>query len=480
MSSSQGSRDILALGAVEAAAQIRAGRLGCAELVRAHVGLMRERNPALNAITLDCGDQAIEAASTADRTLATMRREGTEPGPLFGLPVTIKENIDVAGQATPNGVPAFRDLIATQDSPVARNLNRAGAILIGRTNTPEYSFRAFTDNPLHGLTRNPWDPAITCGGSSGGAGAAAAAGIACINHGNDIGGSLRYPAYCNGVATIKPTFGRVPAFNPSQLAERPALMQMMSVQGPIARNVADARLGLAAMAIGDPRDPWWVPAPLAGEAEPPRVAVPAALDRADLHPAVRNAIAQAAEHLAASGYVVERVDAPAVEPVMKLWIDLAFAEMRVMQDAAMRPNMSEAMAGIVDAYYAMAEPLEAGGYMAGLAARAHHLREWQVFLARYSVMLTPLSFDPPYPVGEDLKGAARVAEIFDRFRWMSSINLLGLPAAIVSTGLHDGAPIGVQLVGRRFREDLCLDAAQAIEDRVGVVSERLRDRENRT
>ena len=138
----------------------------------------------------------------------------------------------------PTACPRNKDIIAPSDSPVVRNLKKAGAIVIGLTNTPEFSFRGFTDNPLHGLTLNPWDPDITCGGSSGGAGSAVAAGIGTIAHGNDIGGSLRWPAHCNGVATIKPTQGRIPAFNPSATAERPMLAHLMSAQGPLARSVA--------------------------------------------------------------------------------------------------------------------------------------------------------------------------------------------------------------------------------------------------
>ena len=148
--------------------------------------------------------------------------------------------------------------------PVVRNLKKAGAIVIGLTNTPEFSFRGFTDNPLHGLTLNPWNPDITCGGSSGGAGAAVAAGIGTIAHGNDIGGSLRWPAHCNGVVTIKPTQGRVPAYNESAAAERPMLAHLMSAQGPLARSVADVRAALEVMSQRDPRDPWWVPAPCSG------------------------------------------------------------------------------------------------------------------------------------------------------------------------------------------------------------------------
>jgi amidase len=154
------------------------------------------------------------------------------------------------------------NIIAPSDAPVVRNLKKAGAIVIGLTNTPEFSFRPFTDNPLHGLTLNPWDPDITCGRSSGGAGAAVAAGIGAIAHGNDIGGSLRWPAHCNGIATIKPTQGRVPAYNQSAATERPMLAHLMSAQGPLARSVGDLRIALEVMSQRDPRDPWWVPAPL--------------------------------------------------------------------------------------------------------------------------------------------------------------------------------------------------------------------------
>src|SRR6185503_489817 len=132
-------------------------------------------------------------------------------GPLHGVPVTIKENVDQEGCATPNGVVAFKGVIAPADAPVVRNLRKAGAIIVGRTNTPELSMRATTDNPLRGRTKNPWDENTSPGGSSGGAGAAAAAGFGPVHHGNDIGGSLRFPAFANGVTTLKPTPGRIPA-----------------------------------------------------------------------------------------------------------------------------------------------------------------------------------------------------------------------------------------------------------------------------
>ena len=197
--------------AVETAAGIREKRFSCSDVMVSVVERIRALNPKLNAIVMDLTDQALAEAAAADRALKT----SSEPGPLFGVPVTIKVNVDQEGQATTNGLPALANLIAPGDSPVVRNLRRAGAIIVGRTNTPEVSMRATTVNPLHGRTWNPWHPDASPGGSSGGAGVAAAAGFGPIHHGNDIGGSLRFPAFANGVATIKPTPGRVPAFNPS-------------------------------------------------------------------------------------------------------------------------------------------------------------------------------------------------------------------------------------------------------------------------
>ena len=229
--------------AVETAAAIRDGNVTSEEVVHAHIDRMRTVNPTINAVVVDLSAQAIEKARAADQA----KVEAGCQGKLHGVPVTIKINIDVEGQANSNGVVAFRENIAAGDSPVTANLKKAGAIIIGMTNTPEFSMRGFTDNPLHGQTRNPWDSAVTCGGSSGGAGASIAAGIGAIAHGNDIGGSLRWPAYCNGIATIKPTQGRIPAFNPSAAVERPLMAQFMSAQGPLGREVRDVRLGLEVM-----------------------------------------------------------------------------------------------------------------------------------------------------------------------------------------------------------------------------------------
>ena len=176
--------------AVATAEAVRSGRASCEEVTAAHLERLHAANPAINAVVVDMSDLALKAAREADLA----RSRGDALGPLHGVPVTIKINIDVEGQANSNGVAAYRDNIAPGDAPVTANLRGAGAIVIGLTNTPEFSFRAFTDNPLHGLTLNPWDKAVTCGGSSGGAAASVVCGIGAIAHGNDIGGSLRGPA----------------------------------------------------------------------------------------------------------------------------------------------------------------------------------------------------------------------------------------------------------------------------------------------
>src|SRR5690349_12617717 len=316
--------------ALQTAAAIRSGAISSVEVVEAHIARMRDVNPKLNAVVVDLSDDALKAAKAADNA----RTKKTELGLLHGVPITIKENVDYEGRPNPNGVPAQMNIIAPSDAPVVRNLKKAGAVVIGLTNTPEFSFRGFTENPLHGLTLNPWDPEITCGGSSGGAGAAVAAGIGTIAHGNDIGGSLRWPAHCNGIVTIKPTQGRVPAYNESAAAERPMLAHLMSAQGPLARSVGDVRAALEVMSQRDPRDPWWVAAPLVGPKPkgPIKVALAKLPDDMDVAPSVRAALRQAADHLERSGYRVSETEVPDINGVWQTWCDIITNETVVLQE----------------------------------------------------------------------------------------------------------------------------------------------------
>ena len=454
--------------AVQTAAAIRNGAISAEEAVKAHVERMHAVNPKLNAVVVDLSAEAIKAARAADRA----RAKGADLPPLHGVPITIKENVDYEGRPNPNGVPALMSLVAPSDSPVVRNLKKAGAIVIGLTNTPEFSFRAFTDNPLHGLTLNPWDEAITCGGSSGGAGAAVAAGIGTIGHGNDIGGSLRWPAHCNGVVTIKPTQGRIPAYNESATSERPMLAHLMSAQGPLTRSVADARLALAAMSQRDPRDPWWAPAPLEGPKPkgPIKVALAKIPDDMKVDVSVRAALTQAADDLQKSGYRVEEVEVPDINGVWRTWADIITTEVVALQEAGMLAVTSDdfkiAWAGMRKG----ANILDRDGFMRATADRNAHIRRWQMFFETYPVILAPTTVQPTPGPREDTISEDRVFKFFhDEIRFISAINVLGLPGAVVPVTVHKGKPIGVQLIAGRYREDLALAAAEAIEKRAGML-----------
>ena len=462
--------------ATRTAQAIRAREVSALEVTRAHIERMQAVNPRLNAVVVDLSDEALAAAEEADRTLA----RGDEPGPLHGVPITVKINVDYRGQANSNGVAAMKDLIAPSDSPVVGNLRRAGAIVLGLTNTPEFSLRAVTDNPLHGLTLNPWDAAITCGGSSGGAGAALAAGIGALAHGNDIGGSLRWPAHCNGVATIRPTLGRVPAHNETASAERPIAAQLFSVQGPMARSVADLRLGLEVMRQGDARDPWWVPAPLAGTGPDGPLRIGVAPVSADMGPdqEVMAVIRKAAEYLAAEGHVVEEIEVPEFEEGWDNWFNLLMAEVRTLQEEAMRAVASPDFNRVLDYYLAHARELDLPGYMQALAERSRHIRNWSLLLERYPVILAPVAVQKTFGAREDLEGPERVLAMWrDAGRYIGTMNHLGLPSAVVPVGLAYGLPVGVQLVASRFREDLALAAAEAIEKHAGPLVRHLWARE---
>jgi amidase len=448
------------------AAAVAAGEIAPAAAGEAAAARMAAVNERVNAVTVDLSAEAISAAADA------------APGPLQGVPVTIKENTDQKGLANANGVPAFTDNIAPDDAPLVANLKGAGAVVLGRTNTPEFSLRWSTDNPLRGPTANPWNPGRTPGGSSGGAAAAVALGIGAIAHGNDLGGSLRYPAYCCGVATIRPSLGRVPAYNPSAADERPPSFQLMSVQGPIARTVADVRLGLSVMMRGDARDPWWTGAPLEGppEAGPIRVAVTKSPADLTCHPAVAQAIDEAAGHLEKAGYVVEEADPPGVAEIAACWRDLLATDAEVMMGESIRANGSADIQAVFDGFLSGAEALGLRDYVQRLALRTRHLRDWALFQEDYPLVLAPVSQEPPFPMGDDLLSAARRAELLQSQTLLYAVNLLALPSAAVPTGLHEATPMGVQLIGRRFREDQCLDAAEAIEREVGVLAERLWER----
>lgn len=449
--------------AADLAQAIRTRRVSAREAVSAALDRLQAVNPRINAVVETLADEALAVAATADEQV----RRGEPLGSLHGVPVTVKVNTDQKGRATTNGVVAFRDVIAPDDAPVVANLRKAGAIIIGRTNTPAFSWRWFTDNDLHGATLNPWNSAITPGGSSGGASAALAAGIGAVAHGNDIGGSIRYPAYACGLVGIRPSFGRVPSFNPSASEERPITAQIMSVQGPLARRVRDLRLGLAAMAGFDPRDPWWVPAPLEGlpVKRPVRVAVCADPGGLGVNPSVGAAIRQAAAWLAEAGYAVEEKEPPDFTAAVDSWNAILGIETRMGMLPMIEKYGDEAVRRMGRHFDRRTPSLDLQSWAKALARRSTLLRAWMLFFEDYPLVLVPVSCEPPFPAGYDQRDEDTVDRMLVAQRAQLPAPCLGLPGISVPTGIVDGLPMGVQLMAGRFREDLLLDAAEIIEAR---------------
>lgn len=444
--------------ATDLAAMIRRRDVSAREVVRAHLDRMHAVNPAVNAIVRDLSDQALNEAERADAALA----RGEIAGPLHGVPITTKINTDQTGVPTDNGVIVAKDLIAKDDSPAIGSLRRAGAIVIGRTNAPAFSLRVVTNNALHGLTINPWNRAVTCGGSSGGAGASLAIGIGAIAQGNDIGGSIRWPAYCNGIVGLRPSTGRVAAFNETaaRTAARGFATQMMAVNGPLARSVRDAELALSVMSAADARDPIWAPAPLTG---PPRPLRAALVIEDGVTAAAKDAVRRSGRHLSDAGYEVDEITPPRLDRLTALWFDIGLCEL----GATLLPSMSKI--GDADMEKAMSDLWALFGhrdldrYQAALRERDTIVRQWQAFLTDYAVVVLPACAVQAFAFDCDTQGREALAKMIFEFRYQIGLPVLGLPVLAVPMGVQDGLPMGVQILSGKYREDLCLAAGRIIE-----------------
>ncbi len=452
-------QDLWRLPAKDIVALIRSKKISAKEAASAALARLDAVNPSINAVVDHRPADVLAQAGAIDAAIAA----NEDVGPLAGVPVTVKVNIDQEGFATTNGLKLQRDVIAATNSPVIDNLRKAGAVILGRTNCPAFSYRWFTTNLVHGDTKNPRDPGITPGGSSGGAGAAVAAGIGHIAHGTDIAGSIRYPAYACGVHGLRPTIGRIAAFN-AALPERTIGPQISAVSGPLARTIGDLRIALAAMSGTDARDPWWVPAPLEGPARPKRAALCLRPDGLESVAEVRAAVADAGKRLERAGWTVEEIETtpPLREPAdlqTKLWLGDNY---EAQLDAAEReadPGALACLRGNKPKVF----PFDAASFSKALTRRATLTREWLQFLEAYAVLLMPVSAELPFPDGLDLRDDASFTRVWRAQLPQIAIPFMGLPALTVSTGLVGRVPVGVQVVSGRYREDLCLLAGEAIE-----------------
>lgn len=455
------------LDASSVAQGIREGQFSAREVVSACLGRLEAVNPAINAITEFRPEPALAAADAADRAVS----EGKPLGPLHGVPVTIKGNVDLAGWATVNGCAALTRNIASANSACVQNWLDAGAIVLGRTNTPEFCCRWDTTNEVYGVTRNPWNAALTPGGSSGGAAASLATGITPLAHGNDLGGSLRQPAQACGIASIRPSLGRVPNWNSTDPAEPGPGLQLMSVEGPMARRVRDVRLGLLAMAARNWRDPWWVPAPMEeGSAPPRRIALVTNPAGGGIHRQVAEGMRRAGKLLQDAGYEVEDIEPPGIADAAEVWRVICIGELNTHLEPAIRNICGDRLRRTLGYYREALPGFSYESYSNAFAQRRRVLRDWLGFFEQYDLVVAPVGTEPPLRSDEDVESFEKTLATIESFRMTVAVNALGLPSAVVPVGLGGGLPQAVQIIGPPFAELRCLAVAEAIEQQVGPLT----------
>jgi len=448
--------DLADLSATELLSGYRARQFSPLDAVNAVLARIDAHNPRLNAFLL------IDAAGARAAATASEARwmSGTPCGPLDGVPASIKDLVLTKGWPTLRGSKTVRrDQQWTEDAPVTARLREAGAVLLGKTTTPEFGWKALGDSPLTGVTRNPWNAEHTPGGSSAGAAAAVASGMGPLAIGTDGGGSIRIPSSFSGIFGIKPTFGRVPAYPLSAFGT-------VAHVGPMARTVADAALMLTVLAGFDDRDPWAVPrhhrdfsAGLERGVAGLRIGYSATLGYARrVDPDVRAALDQAAARFAALGARVDEVDPGFADPrdaFMTLWTSGAAKVVGDIPEAE-RANMDPGL--LASARLGAAK--SAVDYLAADAVRNELGQVMIRFHRRYDLLMTPTVAVPARRIGEDRADPAWI----DWTPFSFPFNMTRQPAATVPCGLSkSGLPIGLQLVGRHHQDDLVLRAARAYE-----------------
>ncbi len=457
---------------------VRTGAVSSVELLRGYLERVDRLNPAINAIVVDDRERALKAAKAADRALA----KGGPVGPLHGVPMTVKESFNIEGRPTTWGFPTFKDNVAGSDAVVVERLRSAGAVIFGKSNVPVALADFQSYNDVYGTTNNPWDHERGCGGSSGGAAAALAAGLTGLEYGSDIGGSIRNPAAYNGVYGHKTTFGIVPKRGHT-LSDDLVSEGAISVVGPLARSADDLALALKITAGPDLEDGYRLVLP-----SPPssltglRVAV--WLDQPDLAPvddAVIAAIEDAAKALAAAGAKVDFAARPAIDPAEA---QATYLQILLATLSARDPGFA-AMVGRAEAL----DPDDQGPYAQNLrrstarhadVAIAQNTRDlhrwaWRAFFADHDVLLAPITATPPFPHDHSEPMAARTMTIngaelpyFGQLFWAGLAVSAHLPATAVPVGqTSHGLPVGMQIIGDAYRDRTTIWAAGQLAKLIG-------------
>jgi Asp-tRNA(Asn)/Glu-tRNA(Gln) amidotransferase A subunit family amidase len=440
----------------EMASLVRSGSVSSLELIDAHLDRIEQRNPHLNAFTMVLADQARESARRADQGLKT--------GLLHGVPVTVKDSFDLTGQPTRLGSYFTPEVPASEDSAAVARLRRAGAIILGKTNTPEFLTNYETDNFLTGRTNNPWDLERTPGGSSGGEAAAISSGCSPGGVGSDGGGSIRVPAHFCGIAGLKPTPGRI-----SIIGHRPAEgVAGIAVVGPMARSVEDVRLLFDVLAGYDDRDPLSAPVEASEQSIGNfRIGVMPQFYEVPVQAAIRKAVLDAAAMFAGLGFAVDEFRPEGMERAPNLW-NFFFGELPAR-------GMKQRIAGREnEAHWTYTEGLDrqldrppASGWQVveTLGARDAMRRKLIEQMRRHPVLLMPVASITAFRHRErKFSTETKTIGLFQAMMTVTTFNVLGLPALVVPFGIdEEGLPVGVQLVGRPWQEEVLLELGMRLE-----------------
>ena len=464
--------DVFYKSLVEMAELVRSRKLSPVELVGEHLSRIEKLNPKLNAFVHVDVPRAMDAARAAEASLVSKARPDSF-GPLFGVPVSVKSSMDVAGWRCECGSALRKNYLATEDAPLVARLRAAGAILLGNTNVPEFLMAYETDNSLYGRTNNPWDLTRTPGGSSGGEVAAIAAGCSAGGVGSDGGGSIRIPAHFVGICGLKPTPGRIPSTGHYPASAGP--FAQLGVVGPMARMVADVAQLFEVMAGLDLQDPASAPVPLRkwsdDEIRKLRIAY---FEDDGVTPVTAETAATvrtAADALRQQGFQVEAWRPQNLERVWQLWWNLFGRAVQTAFEPTVRGKESELspMHRAWRAHVALQPALDGREWFNTLIGRDALRGKLLEQMEKFPILLSPVCAIPAFRHGErEWQVQGRKVEYLKAMSYSQWFNLLGNPAAVVPVGKSpEGLPIGVQVVGRPWEDEAVLAMAAKIESSTG-------------
>ena len=450
------------------ASDIRAKVISPVEVARAHLDRIERLNPKLNAFVDWQPELVMQLARNAER----MVTRGDALGPLHGVPISIKASIDVAGHRSDSGTRLRVGYVAAQDAPLVSRLRAAGAVILGVTNTPEMLMAWETDNLLYGRTNNPWDLTRTAGGSSGGEAAAIAAGLSAGGVGSDGGGSIREPAHFCGICGLKPTPGRIPSTGHFPKSGGP--FALLGVVGPMARTIEDVRILFEVMAGADDGDPCSAPVPLREIAEKDFQATGIGFfddGRTPVTADTRAAVSRAAGVLSSSGLRGEPFRPEGLEEARQLWWKFFGIAGGMILGPMFRGHESELSPVLREfSSWTSAEPAHTGESLLATWLGRDDVRERVLLqMRKYPVLLCPTASIPAFRHGErEWQVEGKTVKYLDAWSYCEWFNLLGFPAVVVPMGRStDGLPIGVQIVGRPWEEELVLAVAAVLDEARG-------------